>query len=269
MFSEFQFPYFHLLLATEDIRQTKEWHVSDDRHHFIVHLGGHMDSLETEIEGHAGCVGPAVAGEIWTVPAEHNYRSRATGGDIHYAVLSMSNRVNSSTTGCEIRAGWRDTGLHSAVANLAKMAASPDDVSLMQISELSTSIGLYLGSHYLRGSGGDRGEYCPQLDQVRTRCLRDFVYDNLAAQITVDTLAKLAGMTTHHLLIAFRQSFGTTPAQYVIAQRIRRAQWLLLHSCYDITRIAMDTGFASNSHLTSAFRSRTGLTPTEFRARFK
>ncbi len=269
MFSEFEFPEFHLLLATEDIRQTKEWRVNDDRHHFIVHLGGQMNSLETEIEGHAGCVGPAVTGEIWTVPAEHSYRSQATGGDIHYAVLSMCSRVAASVSECEVRSGWRDEELHSAVMRLASLAVRSDDVSQMHIAELSNSILTHLGDHYLHGSGYARLECGPQLDQSRARDIRDYVYEHLAQQITIDTLAKLAGMTTHHLLIAFRQSFGMTPAQYVIAQRIRRVQWLLLHTSYGITRIAMDTGFASHSHLTSAFRNRTSRTPSEFRAKFK
>ncbi len=269
MFSDFHLPEFQLLVATEDIRNAKEWQVGDDKHHFIVHLGGYMDSLETEIDGHAGCVGPAVSGEIWTVPAERTYRSRATGGHIHYAVISMCKRVDSSTTECDILAGWRDYGLHSAVANLAMIAAKTDDVSQMHIRELSASIHSHLGERYLHGTDCTTRDCSPLLDQSQARYLRDYVFENLAEQITVDALAKLSSMTPHHLLIAFRHSFGTTPAQYVIAQRIRRAQWLLLHTSYDVTRIAMDTGFASHSHLTSAFRSRLGYTPTDFRARFK
>ena len=121
----------------------------------------------------------------------------------------------------------------------------------------------------LHGIGSTQKDFGPQLSPLQARYLRDFVFENLAEQITVDVLAKLSSMTPHQLLIAFRQSFGTTPAQYVITQRIRRAQWLLLHTSHDITKIAMDAGFASHSHLTSAFRSRVGFTPTDFRSRYK
>lgn len=53
--------------------------------------------------------------------------------------------------------------------------------------------------------------------------------------------------------------------QYIIAQRLRRARWLLMHTRNDITTIALETGFASHSHLTTAFKQHTGLTPLAFR----
>jgi AraC family transcriptional regulator len=85
--------------------------------------------------------------------------------------------------------------------------------------------------------------------------------------ITLAALADLVGLSTHRLLIAFRRTFGTTPAQYVIDQRLARARWLLAHTAYDISTIAGATGFCSHSHLTTTFKRHVGVTPHVFRAR--
>jgi AraC family transcriptional regulator len=72
-------------------------------------------------------------------------------------------------------------------------------------------------------------------------------------------------LNVHQLLIAFRRNFGTTPAQYILTQRLRRARWHLLNGNADIADIAFDCGFASHSHLSAAFKRDTGITPRQFR----
>jgi len=216
MFSRYQLANFDLLLAEEEIRQPIEWRVGDDRHHFIIHLGGQMNQLKTEINGHAGCVCPAVPGEVWSVPVEHL-----------------------------------------------------DDASLLTKATLSDAILRRLEERYLCNPQTTDIETVSLLEKSDARLLRNYIYENLAEQITIDMLARLVDLTTYHLLIAFRHAFRTTPAQYLINQRIRKAQWLLLHTIHDVIRVAFDTGFSSHSHFSSAFRNRTGFSPTEFRRRCK
>jgi len=260
MFSRYQLADFDLLLAEEDIRQHTEWRVGDDRHHFIVHLGGQMNQLETEIEGHAGCVGPAVPGEVWSVPAEHKYESCAVGGVIRYAVLSLQKtRPNAHSAApsmyFDILAGIRDDKLHAAVERLSQAVKSPDDTSKMDVATLSGGISRHLEGKYSRTSASDASEPAPALTRPQVRSLRSYMYDNLAGHITIEMLARLVDLTTHHLLIAFKRAFWTTPAQYLIAQRIRNAQWLLLHTSLEVTHIALESGFSSHSHLSSSFRN--------------
>jgi AraC family transcriptional regulator len=107
------------------------------------------------------------------------------------------------------------------------------------------------------------------LSPAAARLVQEYVHAHLTERITLDALSALAGLSTHNLLIAFRQALGTTPAQYVIAQRLRRVRWLLASTAADITTIALATGFASHSHLTAAFKKQTGLTPRDFRARWR
>ena len=97
------------------------------------------------------------------------------------------------------------------------------------------------------------------------RRLSDHIESALAQRIALADLATLAGMSVHQLLIAFRRSFGTTPTQYILAQRLRLARWYLLNRNEDITGIALACGFASHSHLSAAFKRDTGITPRQFR----
>ncbi len=72
-------------------------------------------------------------------------------------------------------------------------------------------------------------------------------------------------MTRHQLLVAFPKAFGVTPGQYIIRQRLRCAQRLLLERKMDITTIALGIGFSSHSHLTDCFRRHLGCPPATFR----
>lgn len=71
-----------------------------------------------------------------------------------------------------------------------------------------------------------------------------------------------------HRLRHFRDTVGMTPHAFVIERRIDRAEALLL-SGEAIATVACRCGFSSQSHLTSAFRTRRGTTPARWRANFR
>lgn len=63
----------------------------------------------------------------------------------------------------------------------------------------------------------------------------------------------------------FREAYGASPHQYILAKRVERAKALLLATDLPIAEIALETGFSSQSHLTTAFGRFTGVPPAEFR----
>ena len=109
-----------------------------------------------------------------------------------------------------------------------------------------------------RVSGGMRGG--------RLRLVVDYIHDNLARPITLWELAKVAGVSVRHFERAFRQATGVPPHAYVLQKRLASARELLLSQpVLSIEEIAARTGFSSSSHLASAFRRQSGLTPSTFR----
>lgn len=268
-------PGLEVFFRRDDISRPTDWRIHQARHSVVVHLGGQMQRLETELEGFGGSCGPALPGEVWTAPAERRYSSHALGGAIQYAVLVLEPNAADSMQGTNTgrldmvpRAGVRDPFLHQAVKQLRAVASETSDVSQMLSESLSQTIGL----HLLRTYSPDRATVPakppagPPMGERKARCLREFIHDHLDECLRLDDLAALAGMTTHRLLLAFRQAFGTTPAQYIIQQRLRRAQWQLLHTGKDITTIALECGFASHSHLTACFSRHLGCCPQAWRA---
>jgi AraC family transcriptional regulator len=83
--------------------------------------------------------------------------------------------------------------------------------------------------------------------------------------VRVRTLATLAGVHPVHLGRVFRQFHRCSVIQYQTRRRIQRARTLLGVPGLSLTRIALMTGFADQSHFTRAFTAMLGCPPGEFR----
>lgn len=97
--------------------------------------------------------------------------------------------------------------------------------------------------------------------------VREFVDTNLESDLTVEGMAAEAGISPFHFSRLFRATFGMPPYRYVLQMRIARAAHLLrAERERTVADIALDVGFASQSHLTHAFKSQMGQTPARWRA---
>ena len=85
------------------------------------------------------------------------------------------------------------------------------------------------------------------------------------ARLSLDELASHAGLSPFHFAKSFRAATGMPPHRYVLAQRVSRARVLLATTDAPLTDIALDTGFASQSHFTDVFRRQMGVTPRRYR----
>ena len=91
------------------------------------------------------------------------------------------------------------------------------------------------------------------------------VRDNLASEVSVAELAKTVGMSQYYFSKLFKTSTGTTPHQYVMRQRVERAQDLLREGRTALASVATQVGFETQSHFTSVFRHIVGITPKRYR----
>jgi len=63
----------------------------------------------------------------------------------------------------------------------------------------------------------------------------------------------------------FKQTFGDSPYQYVLARRVERATDLIRTTRLPLAEIAYATGFSDQSHMKRLVKRATGLTPNELR----
>jgi AraC-like DNA-binding protein len=86
-----------------------------------------------------------------------------------------------------------------------------------------------------------------------------------AEKWTVAKLAAEANLSPFHLCHVFRQMAGTSVYDYVLHERLAQSLDAVLDGGDDLTRIALDAGFASHSHFTARFRNFFGCTPAALR----
>jgi AraC family transcriptional regulator len=95
--------------------------------------------------------------------------------------------------------------------------------------------------------------------------VEDHVRERLAEEISVETLAELAELSPFHFSRVFKETTGMTPMQFVIRERITRAQQLIRETSRSLIEIGLDIGYTSPSHFTKVFRRVTGVSPKQFR----
>jgi AraC-like DNA-binding protein len=111
--------------------------------------------------------------------------------------------------------------------------------------------------------------------RVRTRNTKELVAQakeylsrNTNARVRLADVARALGISPAILAPAFRSAENVSFYQYALRLRLRRAA-ALLSTSKDLATLALDLGFASHSHFSTAFLRWSGSTPSAFRARVR
>lgn len=105
----------------------------------------------------------------------------------------------------------------------------------------------------------------PRLVAWQQRRVLDHIESSLAKPLRNRDLAALVGYSEFHFNVAFRNSLGTSPHEFLIRRRIERAQQLMLTTSLPLCDVAAECGLADQAHLTRLFRKYVGETPAAWR----
>jgi AraC-like DNA-binding protein len=103
------------------------------------------------------------------------------------------------------------------------------------------------------------------LSPARAHRICEYIHSNLGQNISLEALAEMAGLSTHHFARAFKQTVGMPPHGYVLQRRIEHAQQMLRNTDLPMSEIALSAGFSDQSHLARHFRRITGMSPSVVR----
>ena len=93
-----------------------------------------------------------------------------------------------------------------------------------------------------------------------------YIESHLAAPLTLDDVAGVAGVSRFHLVRAFAAATGFSVMRYVRARRLSKAAQALAAGAPDILSLALDADYSSHEAFTRAFRDHFGVTPETVRA---
>lgn len=111
-----------------------------------------------------------------------------------------------------------------------------------------------------------RCEYRGTLPAPTLARVVDYIFANLAQELTICELARVAGHTPNSFRKLFEKSVHCSIHQFVMNARIEVAKTLLKQREADLRMIAAAVGFCQQSHFGESFRRRVGLSPGRFRA---
>jgi len=92
-----------------------------------------------------------------------------------------------------------------------------------------------------------------------------YVEANLDKTVRNKDLAAVARLSAFHFNVAFRNSVGDSPHEYIIRRRIERAQGLMLSTDAPLSEIALECGLSDQAHFTRLFRRLAGESPAAWR----
>jgi AraC family transcriptional regulator len=153
------------------------------------------------------------------------------------------------------------THLSLACADMVSTRTPGDSKRVAAFTQL---LAIYIAEKYTN-IASERPNYHGGLPIARLRKVEDYVRAHLAENISIEKLAELTELSPFHFSRVFKDSTGMTPLQFVIRERILRAQQLIRETSRSLIEIALEVGYTSPSHFAEVFRRTVGMAPSEFR----
>jgi AraC family transcriptional regulator len=243
-----------------------------NRHAIVLHLEGGNTRTVLRYDRGPAIVGGNTLGQVMFIPSAHELEGTSNYPKIvrHLVVLldpamfeaDMHHRVNGHRLDLPFRVDLKDGVVAGRMRELQAELESPGLLSALFVESLSCEIAIRLARLSLAATKGDyRGGLSPR----RLRLVKDYIEENLARDIRLRDIAKIAGVSTAYFCRAFHKSTGIPSHQYIVLRRIDLAKRLLTDDRLPIAEVALAAGFGNQSHLTKHFHRLVGTTPRRFR----
>lgn len=112
---------------------------------------------------------------------------------------------------------------------------------------------------------GGRPRHRGAVDLAAVARVREYLWVHACERTPAAALEQIAGIDRFTLARHFRHAFGTSPDRYRTLRRLALAR-IGIEAGTALARVAAETGFADQSHMTRQFKRAYGLTPAGWAA---
>lgn len=162
----------------------------------------------------------------------------------------------------------RFPGRGDTFLELIKLCSSPEsaDLSRYRIRQLVLELVISVASELPGSYEEDSLLMSAVVHQNDIQNAIGYINENLTEQLTLDDIARSAGMSRSHFSTVFRRVTGISPYEYLLLQRIERAVGLLRKTDITILEVAQSCGFRNLANFNKTFKKVTSMTPSDYRA---
>ncbi|NKB16120.1 MAG: helix-turn-helix transcriptional regulator [Sphingomonadales bacterium] len=140
----------------------------------------------------------------------------------------------------------------------------PQEASRLFLDHVTFAMGTHLAQTY--------GELKPcsrlrkgGLTGWQERRATEYLSANLGSEGSLKEIAAQCGLSTSHFCKAFKETMGIPPHQWLIRRRIEVAKVFLKAPSLSLAEVALECGFADQSHFTRVFTRIVGMGPGAWR----
>lgn len=198
---------------------------------------------------------PAGVAEVWEAsemssalllqitPALLQWAAQETGRALKYA-------------GLDLRCQFRDPQIEYIAWTLDAEHRVGYPNGLLYTESLGLALAVHLLGGYAKPVRQTSGLSKQQLQEVIS-----YIEEHLDQDLSLAVLASVANVSVSHLKTLFRRSTGLPVHEYVIQRRVERAKVLLTRGELPASQVALEAGFAHQSHMARWMRRILGVTP--------
>ncbi|MEO0459064.1 MAG: AraC family transcriptional regulator [Cyanobacteria bacterium P01_A01_bin.114] len=234
------------------------WQSGVSHPYVAINLNAQIQHFDVTVDSSIHYAGPVVPGDFSFVPPHTEFAGFYQGHTFSYACLTFPSVTNSPLLNSRPFVMRSDPFLKASVQALRAQRFRDDPDALLYRENLSDAIISHLQLVHLKAP--PEKNLGADLDR-----LEQYVQENLGQKLTVSELATLLNLTPRALQRTVQRKLGKSVYDWITALRLERSLQLVRNSHLSLVEIAIQCGFANQSHWTRLFRRKFGITPGSLR----
>lgn len=213
------------------------------------------------------------SGQVDVIPAFLNHRTNWSQ-DVEFSVIAICptllNEITQELVRTEVELIPQVSINDPVIHQLAFVLKTEIQTGCLSGSLFGESLGSAIAARLVQNYAVHKPKLkASGLAPSQLKRVTNYIQEHLNQDVSVLDLATLTGMSESYFSRSFKRSVGISPYRYLMQQRVERAKHLLKqkdpeHQSISISKIALDCGFANQTHLTKVFRQMIGTTPRAY-----